>query len=930
MGVFMKSFLKHPCLIIVVCLLLTVGLAIPLCSISIENTVRRYMPTSSDSYKRLIETEEQFGSMISIGISLETEGETILTPEYVSVIQKITEMIENLDGVESVDSVGNIDFVYSLDGGLAAGSLIDDDYSGTNADMKKIKEKIIDWQEMYNRVIVDDNFKAAQIVATVDSSLNSKELISILHQIQDIAGNEIVDTNLSVRYYGDAVLSDNASNYMLSDLVRLIPLVVLVVLISLYFSFHTVPGTLLPLIAVLISTVWTCGLMTIFNVTFTIVASVIPVALIACGSAYGIHVITHYYAFLDKVEGEMTKEKHLDAICAGLKDVWMAVLLAAITTVAGFISLVTSPINPLKSFAVFTALGIVFSLILSITFIPAMLYVTPLNKVGKRLKSKKGLSARLKRKIQREFERRSGATIEEANGKTLYSIYHFFTGTKSRLVVFSVAIIALSAWGISRLVIDTSLVNYFPPSSKFRTDVDYVDKNFAGTNSLYFVISGEEKGAMTNPEILKAVDDMQMYLDKKYDGIGKAVSFTTFIKRMNQVMHAPMLEASDDISASYNSSDSDYAEDDWGDSTDWGDDDWGSSDDWESESTESENVAETKVWVDPNIEYARILNSQITVQEALQLFADAYSAAGGKNATVEGMTTELEKSLNFNGSAYYEIPYNLEKYPATTREGLSNLVSQYLLLYGGSLDRFSDDPLAPQTIRMQVQLRSHSTSETKMIIDDAKAYAAKYFPNGYTIVATGNGEMELSMSDMVISSQFTSILFSIILVFLIIAISFRSPIAGILGALPLAFTIILNYMVMGFAGIHLDLVTSIIASVAIGVGIDYTIHFMESYKQLREKSKNVEDVTLKTFAVSGHGIVTNAFAVGLGFLVLVFSKFEILRYIGVLAATVMFSSSFLAMTIIPGVLNAFDPAFMQSKEEREQNKIEDATNNKKE
>ena len=920
----MKSFLKHPWLVIVVCFLLTVGLAIPLCSISIENTVRRYMPTNSDSYKRLIETEEQFGSMVSIGVSLETEGETILTPEYVSVIRNITEKVENLDGVESVDSIGNIDFVYSLDGGLAAGSLIDDDYAGTSADMKKIKGKIIDWQEMYNRVIIDDSFKAAQIATTVDSSLGSKELISLLHQIQDISENEIQGTNLSVRYYGDAVLSDNASEYMLSDLVRLIPLVVLVVLVSLYFSFHTIPGTLLPLISVLMATVWTCGLMAIFDVTFTIVASVIPVALIACGSAYGIHVITHYYAFLDKVEGEMTKEKHLEAICAGLKDVWMAVLLAAITTVAGFISLVTSPINPLKSFAVFTALGIVFSLLLSITFIPAMLYATPLKRVGKRVKSKKGFSARIKRKIQRELERRSGATVEEANGKTLYSIYHFFTGTKSRLVVFSIAIIALSAWGVSRLVIDTSLVNYFPPNSKFRTDVDYVDKNFAGTNSLYFVVSGEEKGAMTNPEILKAVDDMQTYLDEKYDGIGKAVSFTTFIKRMNQVMHTPMLEANVSMSDSY-SFDGDYTEDDWGDSDDWGDDGWGASDDWESDDSEADNVAEEKAWIDPNIEYAKTLNSQITVQEALQLFADAYSAAGGKNATVEKMTTELEKALNFNGSAYYEIPYDLDKYPASTREGLSNLVSQYLLLYGGSLDRFSDDPLAPQTIRMQMQLRSHSTSETKMIIDDAKAYAAKYFPEGYTIEATGNGEMELSMSDMVISSQFTSILFSIALVFLIIAISFKSPIAGILGALPLAFTIILNYMVMGLAGIHLDLVTSIIASVAIGVGIDYTIHFMESYKALRQNSKNVEDVTLKTFAVSGHGIVTNALAVGLGFLVLVFSKFEILRYIGVLAATVMFSSSFLAMTIIPGVLNAFDPKFMQSKEEREQNKVEDLT-----
>ena len=202
-------------------------------------------------------------------------------------------------------------------------------------------------------------------------------------------------------------------------------------------------------------------------------------------------------------------------------------------------------------------------------------------------------------------------------------------------------------------------------------------------------------------------------------------------------------------------------------------------------------------------------------------------------------------------------------------QGLANLVSQYLLLYSGSLDRFSDDQLAPKSIRMQVQLRSHSTEETKRIINDAKEFAATHFPEGYTIEATGNGEMELAMSDMVISSQFTSIIFSIAMVFVIIAISFKSPIAGIIGAIPLAFTIILNFMTMGFAGIHLDLVTSIIASVAIGVGIDYTIHFMESYKSLRSADRNVENVTLNTFAVAGHGIVTNALAVGLGFLVLV-------------------------------------------------------------
>lgn len=905
----MRNFLKHPKLIIFVCIAITVALALPLASIFIENNLRVYMPHHSDSYRRLIQTEEQFGSMVSIGISLEANDKsTILTSEYIDVIRNISERVENLEGIESVDSITNIDFVYSLDGGLAAGKILDDDYAGTADDMKSIKEKIVDWQDMYNRVIVDDTFTAAQVATTVNPSLNPRDQIALLNKIREIAYEEIEGHNLDVRFFGDPVLSDNATQYMISDLFRLIPLVALVVLVSLYLSFHTISGTLLPLATVLMSTVWTCGLMAIFKITFTIVGSVIPVALIACGSAYGIHVMTHYYAFLEKVEGEMTKEKHLDAICAGLKDVWVAVMLAAVTTIAGFISLVTSPLVPLKSFAVFTALGIAFSLILSITFVPAMLCITPLSQVGKKRGGR--ISAKLKSTLEHELERHGGTSLEEANGKTLYNVYHFFTGTRVRLSIFAIVLVACSAWGVSKLVIDTSLVNYFPANSKFRKDIKYVNENFAGTNSIYFVVSGQESGDMTKPEILKAVDDLQFYLDEKYTEIGKIVSFTTFIKRMNQVMHVPMLDSVENESADFGGDFAEDSWDDWGDSDDWGEDDWGDSDEVASESTAKSD------WVDPNIEYAKMLQSQITVQEALKLFADAYTAAGGKNATVQGMAAELQKALNYNGLAYYETPYDLEKYPAADNQGLANLVSQYLLLYSGSLDRFGDDQLAPKSIRMQVQMRTHSTEKTKRIIRDAEEFAATRFPEGYTIKATGNGEMELAMSEMVISSQLTSIIFSIAMVFVIIAISFKSPIAGIIGAIPLAFTIILNFMMMGFSGIHLDLVTSIIASVAIGVGIDYTIHFMESYKALREVDRNVENVTLKTFAVAGHGIVTNALAVGFGFLVLALSKFAILRCIGILVAIVMFSSSFLAMTAIPGILNAFDPKFMHSKEER--------------
>ena len=100
---------------------------------------------------------------------------------------------------------------------------------------------------------------------------------------------------------------------------------------------------------------------------------------------------------------------------------------------------------------------------------------------------------------------------------------------------------------------------------------------------------------------------------------------------------------------------------------------------------------------------------------------------------------------------------------------------------------------------------------------------------------------------------------------------------------------------------------------------------METYRSQRARTDDLETVAKNIFLSSGKGILTNALAVGLGFLVLVFSKFIILRYIGILVAVVMFTSSSLAMTIIPGVLNAFDLKFMWSKEQKEayQKKISD-------
>jgi len=491
-------------------------------------------------------------------------------------------------------------------------------------------------------------------------------------------------------------------------------------------------------------------------------------------------------------------------------------------------------------------------------------------------------------------------------GSGLYSVYNGVAGTKARLFIFFLVIVVLSVIGLNRLVIDTSFVSYFPVTSGIRKDIDYADNKFAGTNSVYFTIEGEKESAITNPEILKAIDDLAPYLQDSYPSIGKIVSFPTFMKRMNQVLHIPSPEML--VSQEYEESgDESFSS--------FGDESFSSFGDESFSSFGDDSAVEDELidYVDPNIAYAKQLSTKMTTEDALSLLHDSYVEAGGSRATVEQIVVELEKELNFDGMAYYEIPYDIAKYPVATREDLSSVVSQYLLLFSGSLDEFNDDALSPKVTRMAVQLKTHSTNITKDIIEDAKAYASANFPSGYTLEATGTGELEVSMTEMVISSQLSSLLFSLLSVMIILSISFKSFWAGLLGSLPLLLSILLNYMVMGLTGIHLDLVTSIIASVAIGVGIDYTIHFMKTYKAERALSDDLEFVTRETFHKSGHGIVVNAMAVGFGFLVLCFSQFIVLRYIGILVALVMLTSSLLSMTVIPGVLHVFDPAFIRPK-----------------
>jgi predicted RND superfamily exporter protein len=136
------------------------------------------------------------------------------------------------------------------------------------------------------------------------------------------------------------------------------------------------------------------------------------------------------------------------------------------------------------------------------------------------------------------------------------------------------------------------------------------------------------------------------------------------------------------------------------------------------------------------------------------------------------------------------------------------------------------------------------------------------------------------------------------------------------GILPLGITILINFAVMGYLGIKLNIGTSMVASLSVGIGIDYTIHYIEAFKREYRQAGGLAGgregtILWRTFTTAGKAIIINTVSVGLGFGVLLLSKFVMLQHLGLLIALTMGTSALVSLTVIPVLLTLFNPKFIR-------------------
>ena len=509
----------------------------------------------------------------------------------------------------------------------------------------------------------------------------------------------------------------------------------------------------------------------------TVIGVSLPVLMIAVGSSYSIHIINQYYIDLDEIISQ-DKGKGLKS---SMSHIITTVVLAGVTTFIGFIMLLTNSVSAIKEWGVFSAIGILFTVFISITLIPSIFVLLP-HKMPKSF-------------IGRKNEKKKSGNV------VVDWVIRIFTSLvlnhSVSVIIVTVIILAAAIIGASRIQVETTILAYFKKGDPILTSSRIIGKKFGGSFGFNILIDSKKRDGIKDPELLRFIDRFREWLEAEENidlNIGRSDSFTDFIKSMHLAMN------------------------------------------------------------NNDMKYYKIPDKRIDIES----YIDIYS---GDDDNDDGRIDEFE-------------PY-VDRYFQTV-----NILARIWEKQGEMI----------------------STSKMEHIDRRIRKYFIENLPEKYSFETSGEPKIFVQLGKYVVRGQIMSLLFSLLVVFIVAIFLFRSLGAGLLSLIPISVAVIINFGVMGWMGIRLDIATAIIASVSIGIGIDDTIHFLNTCRSFRRYNYSMDEIIIKTLSISGRAIVYTSLALVFGFLVFLISNFNPLVYFGFLVAITMVATTMGALLVLPATI----------------------------
>ena len=489
---FSKGIVAKKWLIIALVLIATLFFGNEIRSLKIDADIVRSLPDEDPDAKLLKKIGKNFGGNNMGVIILETDN--IYQTSVLEHIQIITDTLANIDGITTVSSLTNIINIKGGDYGIEIGKLVDEyELPESPKDFQLLRNNILN-NEMYKGSIVSEDETSTLIIFSLD---NDSDVTTVAKNV--IQKTEALNLPEKLYYIGSPMLVTYISDLMRKDLTNLLPLAFLVIAFILFLSFRSISGVLLPLLIAFISIIWSLGSMAFLGIKMSMISNNIPIILLAIGSAYTIHVINR----INKV----SQSKKTDVISTALAFVLIPLILAALTTIIGFVSFIFGAyLSMIVNFGIFTALGTLFASLLSIFFVPSILEAV-------HYKSKKTIK-------QSENSFLTNYFLKPINALLIKK--------PKTILVFWMVLIAISIVGMSSIKRSVDIQEYFKKDNPTRLAENIMIEKFGGTKPIFVHF----KANMQSPKVLKTMIQTSEYMEKSPD-VYTSMSIAKLIAEIN-------------------------------------------------------------------------------------------------------------------------------------------------------------------------------------------------------------------------------------------------------------------------------------------------------------------------------------------------------------------------------------------------------------
>ncbi len=513
---YVERVLRHRLLVIGLALLVSGFLGFQIRNLRVVVDPNATLPQRHPCVAATREAERVFRLKHQVLIGITARAGDVFTPQVLGKVHRITTSLAELPGVEkgSIFSLARrAKNITGITDGLEVLPLMDTT-PRTDAAIEAVRQAVRN-NPVYVDAIISRDGRTAAVLA--DFNTDPGGFQGIVDKVRPIAERER-DGSVDIAIGGRPVYLAQLERYS-QRAQFLFPLAIVVVGLIHYEAFRTLQGLILPLVTALLAVIWGLGMMGLVNAPMDAFNVTTPILIFAVAAGHAVQILKRYYEEYHRLGRNgiaPASAASQAAVVESLTRVGPVMLAAGTVAGLGFLSLVVFEVATIRTFGVFTALGIFSALVLELTFIPALRSLLP--PPGQR-------------ESRRESEHRVWDRITE-------TIARWVLGPGRRRIYATLGVLVV-IWTVAamRVVVDTPLRSYFFENLPFQRDDRALNARLGGTNRLYVLIEGGEDGAIKDPRVLSAMDATQRLLEAQ-PHVGKTLSLADFIRRMNRAMHA--------------------------------------------------------------------------------------------------------------------------------------------------------------------------------------------------------------------------------------------------------------------------------------------------------------------------------------------------------------------------------------------------------